>query len=58
MEISVTDYHELIMLIWIHHILNIHWSDSSIKKTDTKVKKDIVCSFEKKEAGADIQMNH
>ena len=41
-KISATNCYELIMIMWIHHILNIYWSDSSIKKTDKKVKTDIV----------------
>ena len=47
-EINVTDCHELIMLMWVHHKLHTHWSDSFLRKTDVKVKKDIVCLFEKK----------
>ena len=38
-EINSTDCRELIMLMWVHHILHIYWSDSSLRKTDVKVKK-------------------
>ena len=57
-DISDVYCHELIILMWVHHILKTHWSDSSAKKNDIKVKKDIVCSFEKKVDDADIRMNH
>lgn len=56
--ISAADCHHLGMVMWVHHILKIHWTDSLIKKNDVKLKKDIVCLFEKKEAEAGIRMNH
>ena len=57
-EISAADCHELIMIMWVHCILLIHWSDKATKKDDEKTKKDLVCSFEKKAAGEAIRMNH
>ena len=48
-EISTISYHDLIMLMWLHHISHIHWSKIPTKKSDIKVKKDIVCLFEKKD---------
>ena len=57
-DISATDCHHLVMVMWVHHILKIDWTDSSIKKNDLLQKIYIVCSFEKKEAGAGIRMNH
>ena len=50
--------YELITFMWIHLILKIHWSDISVKNNIMNSKKYIVCSFEKKAAGADIRMNH
>ena len=44
-DISATDCHLLIMLMWVYCIISINWSDSFLKKSDTKVKNYIVCSF-------------
>ena len=47
-DVSSKDAHELLMLMWFHHIITIHWSDQSLKRGDGKyTKRDIVCSFEK-----------
>jgi len=31
-DVSSKDGHELVMLMWVHHIIKIHWSDQSLKR--------------------------
>ena len=58
-NVSAKDTHELVMLMWVHRIISIHWSDKVIDRGDGKYsKKDIVCSFEKKGSDSTIRMNH
>ena len=48
-DVTTKDNHELVMLIWVHCIITIHWSDSSTKRGYNKyTKKYTVCSFGKK----------
>ena len=45
-EITTKDTHELVMLMWVHHIVSIHCSDIASKRGDNKyTRKDIVCLF-------------
>ena len=47
------------MLMWMHRIISINLSDISSKRGDNKyTKKDIFCSFEKREADSILRMNH
>ena len=59
MEITKHHCHELVMLMRVHHIITLHWSNVSAKRGDDNyTKKDIVCSFEKKAADFNIRMNY
>ena len=62
-EVKAADAHVLTIMMWIHRIINIHWSSASInkdtnKKDNLKTKKDLHCSFRKKPIGAAIRMYH
>ena len=50
MEIIEKHCHELVMFMWIHHIIALSWSNVSVRRGDyTYIQKDIVCSFEKRQ---------
>ena len=62
-EVKAADAHVLTIMMWIHRIINIHWSSASVngntnKKDQIKSKKDLHCSFRKKPIGAAIRMYH
>lgn len=57
-EITTKYCHKLVMFMWVHHIISIHWSNASVKKGGSLNKEDIVYSYEKKSADSNNRMNH
>ena len=58
-NIKTSNTHALVILLWVHFIIGVYWSDGHLKNTNIEPsKKDMRCSFEKKPVNAAIWMNH
>ena len=57
-DIKTIDAHELVVLLWVHHIITVHTEKSASADGKTKPRTSIHCCFEKKPTGSSIRMNH
>ena len=57
-DIKTIDAHELVVLLWVHHIITVFDEKGGSTDGKTKLKSNIHCCFEKKPTGSSIRMNH
>ena len=57
-DIKIIDAHELVVLLWVHHIISVHCEKTANDGT-SKVKMNIHRSFDKNNpTGSSIRMNY
>ena len=57
-DIKTIDAHELVVLLWVHHIITVHTEKGGSADGGKKLRTNIHCCFEKKPTGSSIRTNH
>ena len=61
MEITTKHCHEFFMLMWVHHIIALHWGNVLVKRGEEKIiilRKILFVLSKKKAADSNIRMKH